>query len=124
MPDEVQINSNSILDSIKKMIGLDPSYDVYDLDLITHINSVFVIVNQLGVGPSEPFHIDSNKETWDDFFSHEETVSLVRSYMYLKTKIIFDPPTVGVLHEAMERQISEYEWRLNVQAETKLEEGE
>lgn len=109
----------SILGSIRKLIGgLDAPETPFDVDLILHINSVFDIVNQLGVGPKEPFQITGDIETWDDFFGDTKVINMVKSYMYLKTKLLFDAPTTGVLHEAMERQIQEFEWRLQVAGDT------
>lgn len=108
---------DSILTSVKKMLGIDSSYEHFDQDIIMHINSVFLILNQLGVGPKTPFVITGVDETWNDFFVDSSPLELVKSYMYLKVRLIFDPPTTGVLHEAMERQTQEFEWRLNVQAE-------
>lgn len=107
----------SILTSIKKMIGVDKDYGAFDIDLIIAINGVFTILNQLGVGPEKEFAITGSDETWLDFFGVTDAISLVKPYMYLKTKLIFDPPSTGVLHEAMERQISEFEWRLAIQAD-------
>lgn len=110
--------SKSILGDIRKMIGgieTDDDSSPFDRELIININSVFTIVNQLGIGPRKKFHITGIDETWDDFFGDAEVVELVKSYMYLKTKLIFDPPTTGVLHEAMERQIKEFEWRLSME---------
>lgn len=112
-----ELNRDSILISTKKMLGVDPSYDAFDLDIITDINSVFMILNQLGVGPDNAFTITGEEETWSDFYSENGSMPLVQSYVYLKVRLMFDPPTTGVLHEAMERQIKEYEWRLNLQAE-------
>lgn len=109
--------SNSILETIKKLIGIDKDYGVFDLDLITAINSSFMILNQLGVGPARPFSIRNSSATWSDFFQDDETFELAKTYIYLRTKLLFDPPTSGVLHEAVERQISEFEWRMKVQAE-------
>lgn len=108
---------DSILTSVKKMLGIDPSYEYFDPDIIMHTNSVFLILNQIGVGPKTPFMITGSDETWNDFFLDDTPNELVKSYIYLKVRLIFDPPTTGVLHEAMERQIQEFEWRLNVQAE-------
>lgn len=106
---------DSILGSIRKLIGgIAETESPFDEDLIIHINSVFTIIHQLGVGPKEPFAIVDDSETWSDFFEDRQTINLVKSYLYLKTKLIFDPPTTGVLHEAMERQVSEFEWRLKV----------
>lgn len=107
----------SVLDSIKKMIGVDKDYGAFDIDLIIAINGVFTILNQLGVGPEKEFSITGRNETWLDFFGVTDAISLVKPYMYLKVKLIFDPPSTGVLHEAIERQISEFEWRLAIQAD-------
>lgn len=110
---------NSILLSIKKLIGLDREYDAFDDDLIMHINSVFMVLNQLGVG-DKVFMIGDETNTWDEFFAVcgvSIDVSLIKSYIYLKVKLLFDPPSTGVLHEAMERQIAEFEWRLNAQCD-------
>lgn len=115
-------DSDSILISVKKMLGLDKEYDAFDMDVVIHINSVFMVLNQLGVGPKECFSIDDDNASWSDFFQGNENANLVKSYMYLKVRLMFDPPSTGVLHEAMERQISEFEWRLNMQCDT-LEEG-
>lgn len=109
--------SSSILNTIKKLIGIDTDYDVFDMDIIVSINSSFMILNQLGVGPDKPFSIKGSAETWRDFFGDEEVFALAKSYIYLRTKLLFDPPSSGVLHEAVERQISEFEWRMHVQAD-------
>lgn len=107
----------SILETIKKLIGLDKDYGVFDIDLIVAINSSFMILNQLGVGPDKPFSIVDASATWKDFFGDEEVFALAKSYIYLRTRLLFDPPSSGVLHEAVERQISEFEWRMHVQAD-------
>lgn len=110
---------DSILLSIKKLIGLDREYDAFDDDLIMHINSVFMILNQIGAG-SKVYAIDGDSNTWDEFFSTCEVsidAALIKSYIYLKVKLLFDPPSTGVLHEAMERQIAEFEWRLNAECD-------
>lgn len=106
---------DSILNSVKKMLGVEADYDHFDPDILMAINSSFTVLCQLGVGPDEEFSIDGPKTTWSDFFALcDKPINLVKSYIYLKTKLLFDPPTTGVLHEAMERQIQEFEWRLNV----------
>lgn len=115
--------TDSILISVKKMLGLDQNYNAFDPDVIMHINSVFLILNQLGVGPKKVFSITDEKDTWEEFLQGE-LVGLVKSYMYLKVRLIFDPPSTGVLHEAMERQIAEFEWRLNVHCDTPEEKVE
>lgn len=108
---------DSILTNIKKLIGLEEDYEVFDMDLIIHINSVFVILNQLGVGPAEPFSILDKSATWSDFWGDKQPVGAVTTYMYLKVKMLFDPPTSGITNTAMENSIKELEWRLNVQTD-------
>lgn len=112
----------TILEDVKKMIGPSEIYDHFDADLIIHINSVFNILQQMGVGPEEGFSITKDgKETWDDYIDgieNENIFQMVKSYMYLKVRMQFDPPTGSVLTYFQE-QIKEYEWRLNVAAETK-----
>lgn len=110
-------NPNSILGTIKKLIGVDKDYGVFDLDLIIAINSSFMILNQLGVGPEKAFVIKDASATWKDFFGDDEIFELAKSYIYLRARLLFDPPSSGVLHEAVERQISEFEWRMHVQAD-------
>lgn len=113
---------DSILLSIKKMLGICDDYNAFDQDIIIHINSVFMILNQLGVGPvGQCFMITGESESWEDFLKDNQKIELVKSYMYLKVRLIFDPPSTGVLHEAMERQISEFEWRLSVQVDPGVE---
>lgn len=105
---------DSILTSIKKMLGITEEYEHFDADLIMHINSVFTILYQMGVGPSTPYKITDKNNTWDEFLQDNLKLELVKSYMYLKCRLIFDPPTTGNVMEAINRQISEFEWRLNV----------
>lgn len=116
---------NSILLSTKKVLGLDPSYTVFDQDVLMHINAAFSILNQLGVGPGAGFMIDDETAEWDDFVllaGTEVSISLVKTYIQLKVRMLFDPPTTSFLIEAMTKQINEYEWRLNVFREYKLPE--
>lgn len=108
---------DSILQTIKKLVGMDENYNAFDLDLMIGINSSFSILNQLGVGPEKAFSITGPNETWKDFFSDSDTIALVKSYIYLRTRLLFDPPETGVLHEAIERQIKEFEWRLMIEAD-------
>lgn len=108
---------NSILKSIKKILGLDSDYTVYDLDVITHINSVFSTLTQLGVGPSAGFMIEDDTATWSDFLDDDPKISSVKTYVYLRVRLIFDPPSTSYVIAALERQITELEWRLNVNRE-------
>ena len=110
---------NSILDSIKKMLGMDSDYTPFDTDIIININSAFMVLNQLGIGPSNGFHITSNAETWDDYFGSESTEQMlesVKQYVYLKVRTVFDPPTNSA-STAMSELIKELEWRLVIQNE-------
>lgn len=111
--------SDSILLTIKKLIGMDENYNAFDVDIIIAINGSFMILNQLGVGPDDPFSITGSEETWRDFSETIGQNELVKNYIYLRTKLLFDPPTTGVLHEAIERQIAEFEFRLMVQSKNK-----
>lgn len=109
----------SILTSIKKLLGITEDYNHFDADIIMHINSVFAILTQLGVGPSEGFRIEDELATWNDFIQTDSPIfDSVKSYMHLKVKLLFDPPFSGTVMEAYNRMISEFEWRLTVTAET------
>lgn len=108
----------SILTSIKKLLGITEEYTHFDADLIMHINSVFTILTQLGVGPKEGFRIEDELATWNDFLQTDSVLfDSVKSYMHLKVKLLFDPPLSGTVMEAYNRMISEFEWRLNVTAD-------
>jgi hypothetical protein len=104
----------SILLSIKKILGLDPDYTVFDMDLITHINSVFATLNELGIGPDEGFEIVDETTVWNDYLEGDKRFSSVKTYMYLRVRLLFDPPTMSYLITALKEQIEELEWRINV----------
>lgn len=108
----------SILISIKKLLGITEEYDHFDPDIIMHINSVFMILNQLGVGPVEGFSIEDDTAVWTDFIQDAKKIESVKTYIYLKVKLVFDPPLSSAVIESMNRQIIELEWRLNVAAES------
>lgn len=108
---------DSILDSIKKILGMPPAYDAFDTDLVIHINSVFGILAQLGVGPEGGFSISDNTTLWKSYLGDSKDLEMVKSYIALKVRLIFDPPTTGAVMDAMKEQIREYEWRLNVQVD-------
>ena len=111
----------SILTSIKKMLGIAEEYKQFDVDIIMHINSVFTTLTQLGVGPSEGFYIENETNEWTDFMPDLTKLAAVKSYMYLKVRLLFDPSSLGsATLAAYERQIQEFEWRLNVMAETDI----
>lgn len=113
---------DNILSSIKKLLGIPTDQTAFDNDIIMHINSVFMILNQLGIGPTDGFTISDDYAIWSDFIPDGQNLELVKSYMYMKVRLMFDPPTSSSVLSAMERSISEFEWRLNVKAETKTEE--
>ena len=110
----------SILISIKKLLGIPEDDESFDTDIITHINSVFMILNQLGVGPTRGFRIYNKEDIWDDYITDEVTAELVKSYIYLKVRLLFDPPSTSSVMESINRQISEFEWRLNISSESEV----
>ena len=103
----------SILTSIKKLLGIQEEYTNFDNDIIMHINSTFSTLTQLGVGPSNGFSIKDKSSTWDEFIS-DTRLECVKSYIYLKVKLLFDPPSTSAVMDSINRQINEYEWRINV----------
>lgn len=107
----------SILTSIKKLLGIEESYDHFDQDIIIHINSALMILTQLGVGPSEGFIIHDDKSLWCDFVTNKTNIEAVKTYIYLKVKLLFDPPLSSTVISSMERTLNELEWRLNVVAD-------
>lgn len=109
--------TESILTSIKKLLGIDEAYTHFDADLIMHINSVFSILTQMGVGPADGFSISGKGETWESFVPEKSKFALVKSYVHLKVKLLFDPPLSSAVIESINRQISEFEWRLFVAAD-------
>lgn len=115
----------SILTSVKKAIdGSQEDYTHFDDVLILHINSVFSILTQMGVGPSEGFSIEDKHDEWDEFLPHgSKKLEMVKSYMALKVKLMFDPPQNSFLVEAMKRQIDELEWRINSEVDYGEKEG-
>lgn len=113
---------DSILTSVKKMLGITAEYTHFDADIIMHINSVFMILHQLGVGPEEGFMIEGDSETWDEFIKDEFTIESVKSYMYLKVGLLFDPPTSSNVMESKNRLANELEWRLNTAVDNKITE--
>lgn len=110
-----------ILDDIKKQLGLDKDYDVFDLDTILGINTVFANLQQLGVGPKdEAFQLLDNTEKWSEFYAHlgmETNFAQVKSLIFMRVKLMFDPPTSSFALDSYNKQIAELEWRLNVQAD-------
>jgi len=110
---------NSILTSIKKILGIEEEYEHFDKDLIIHINSIFMTLNQLSIGPENGFKIKDKTETWDSFLEDRTDLEAIKTYMAQKIRLIFDPPQMGYLVESINKQCQESEWRLNIQAEGK-----
>ena len=107
----------SILTSIKKLLGIAEEDTNFDQDLIMHINSVFMILTQLGVGPSKGFAIKDENDVWSDFIPEQSSLEAGKSHVYMKVRLMFDPPLSSAVADAINRNISELEWRLNVGAE-------
>ena len=109
----------SILTSTKKILGIAEDYTVFDLDILTHINTAFSTLTQLGVGPADGFMIEDATAVWADFDPVDDHLNFnsVKSYVFLKVKMLFDPPTTSYLITATEKQLEELEWRLNVYRE-------
>ena len=108
---------DSILTSIKKLLGISSEYTQFDGDIIIHINSTFMTLNQLGVGPDHPVFISSEMETWESLLGDSKSLEAVKSYVYLKVKLLFDPPTSSFVLNSIKESINELECRLLIQAE-------
>ena len=111
-------NVESILTSIKKLLGIEKDYTHFDQDIIIHINSTLSVLKQIGVGPYSGFAITGANETWDQFIQTDPySFSMVKSYVYLKVRLLFDPPLSSAAVDSINKQIAEYEWRLFVEAD-------
>lgn len=110
--------TDSILNTTKKLLGIAEENTEFDLDIILHINSVFTILTQLGVGPSKGFFITDGSATWSDFIPEGEMMEAVKSYMGCKVRMLFDPPTSSATTQALQNMCNELEWRLNVLCDT------
>lgn len=108
--------ADSILDKTKKMIGIPEDYDVYDIDIITNINSVFATLTQLGIGPSDGYMIEDSTPQWDDYLGGKLYLNIVKSYMYQRVRLMFDPPATSFALAAIQEQIKEAEFRLSLYA--------
>jgi len=104
----------SIFNSIKALLGPDASYDVFDADIMIHINTALSVLTQLGIGPAEGFMITGSDETWGEFLGNDKRLNMVKTYVYMKVKIAFDPPVNSSVLSAYQEACKEYEWRLNV----------
>lgn len=108
---------DSILTSVKKLSGITEEYQHFDADIIMHINATFLTLLQLGVGPAEGFAIEDETSVWTDFIPASPLLNAVKTYMYYKVRLIFDPPSSSGAVEALKQAIAEAEWRINVEAE-------
>lgn len=113
----------SILTSIKKLLGITEEYEYFDTDIIMHINSVLAILTQLGVGPPEGFSIEDDSATWGDFMGEDSRLGFVKSYVHQKVRLLFDPPLSSAVTEVMNRMTAELEWRIMAAADTELNSG-
>lgn len=107
----------SILTSIKKTLGISEEYTHFDEDLIMHINSALAVLCQLGVGPSEGFFITNKSAVWSDFVPDLSKLQFIKTYVYQKVKLLFDPPQSSAAIQALNESIKEFEWRINVQVD-------
>lgn len=114
---------DSILNTTKKLLNLPVDYTPFDMDMILHINAVFAILNQLGVGPSKSFHITDGQVEWSAFIGDLTGIDFVRTYMASKIRLLFDPPPNSFGLESLKEIVRELEWRLNVRAEEALHGG-
>lgn len=109
--------TESILNSTKKTLGIAEDYLAFDPDIIMHINSVFVTLHQLGIGPDEGYAIEDDDNLWAEFLQNDPRLNSVRTYMFLRVRLLFDPPATSYLIESLNQQRLELEWRLNVYRE-------
>ena len=110
--------TDSILAGTKKILGLDANYTAFDHDVITHINTALSAAGQLGIGPGGGFMITDDSSTWDEFIGDNKFYNIVKSYVYLRVRMLFDPPNTSFHNKALEDQLRELEWRISVQRES------
>lgn len=109
----------SILTSIKKLLGIDEAYDHFDPEIIMHINTALMELTQMGVGPPEGFRIESESSTWSEFISEDDLrFEGVKTYIYLSVRLVFDPPSQSAVIDSIKQTMSRLEWRLNIAAES------
>lgn len=108
---------DSIFITIKKMLGIGEDIDAFDTDILVHINSSLTTLHQIGVGPPNGFTVIDETQTWSDFLSDDQLLNSVKTYLFLKLRLLFDPPTNSFLIDSINRELREIEWRLNITAE-------
>lgn len=109
---------DSILTSIKKLLGITEEYEHFDKDIVLYINTVFPILTQLGVGPKEGFTITDESTTWKEYLGDDKRFEFIKTYIYLKVRLLFDPPASGTIVESINQTIKEIEWRIGVFLDT------
>lgn len=114
------MNNDNILQSIKKLIGIYEDDTSFDQDLIIHINTIFSILKRLGVGPTEGYKLKTGTEEWSEFTKDDNNLEAVKSYIYVKVKLVFDPPSNSMATESLKNMAQELEWSLNVMAESEV----
>ena len=107
---------DSILESIKKLLGIPKDYTAFDVDVIMHINTAFAILNQLGLGPEGGYGIEGYDDVWDDYIV-SYNMSMIKTFIYLKVRLAFDPPSSTALIESMQRTLDELTWRLELEGQ-------
>lgn len=116
------MNDDSILISIKKLLGITEEYTHFDQDIVMHINSVIFVLSQLGVETADGFAITGPNETWSDLLPNidqQKNLESIKSYIYLKVRLLFDPPSASAVIESTNKLINELEWRINVAVDPK-----
>lgn len=110
---------DSILNTIKKLLGIDSEDDNFDIDIIAIVNSIIPALSQMGIGPRNGFIVTSDKDKWTDYIT-DNSINLegVKTYLYLKTKLLFDPPTNSTVIDAFNKNLNELEWRMMLAVET------
>lgn len=109
--------SDSILLTIKKLLGIMEDYTVFDEDIIVHINSSLMTLNQIGVGGEKPFLITGKEQNWNELSDNIEYLQAIKTYIYISVRLIFDPPSSSYVLTALKEQLKEYEWRINIMGE-------
>ena len=118
------IDKDSILVTVKKLLNIDPEDQAFDTDIVLLINSEFMALKQLGIGPENGFSISDYDTKWSDFVKDSDLIDTVKAYVAMRVRLIFDPPASSIVSEALNSRIAEYQWRLNVQAEENRKEAE
>lgn len=111
--------TDSILTTVKKNLGLADEYTAFDPDVIMHINTAFTTLADIGLGPSDGFMIEDKTPVWADFLGTDKRLNSVKSYVYLRVRLLFDPPTTGYLKDSMEKQLDEILYRLSYYRESR-----